>query len=175
MNTADSRASWYALYVRPNYEIAVASRLRSLGVEEYVPLRKAAVPAGRNKPLSRSPLFPGYVFSFLNLQSGPKLYSIPGVLRVLGFGGQAMPLEDEEIAMVRAVVNSSLPTEPVPYLRAGDKVYLSSGPLTGVSGTVVRTLGETRLVLSLPLLKRSLAVTVPAEWVTTELSRALAS
>jgi transcription termination/antitermination protein NusG len=171
---AESCAHWYALHVRPNYEMAVASRLRGLGIEEYVPLRKTSAVSGRNKPSPRSPLFPGYVFSFMDLQLGPRLYKIPGVLRVLGSGGQPTPLENEEIAMVRSVANSSLPAEPVPYLQAGDKVRLSSGPLAGISGTFVRMLDETRLVVSLPLLQRSLALTMPAEWVTADAAWALA-
>ena len=175
MTNAESCAHWYALHVRPNYEMTVASRLRGLGVEEYVPMRNNCAVSRRNKSSPGSPLFPGYVFAFLDIQLGPRLYSIPGILRVLGSGGQPTPLANEEIAMVRLVANSSLPAEPVPYLQARDKIRLCSGPLAGVAGTFVRTLDETRLVVSLPLLQRSLAITVPAGWVTADAAGALAN
>jgi transcriptional antiterminator RfaH len=159
---------WYALHVRPNYELAVSTRLRELGVEEYLPLHKTSTFSQRNKFNAGPPLFPGYIFSFMNLHAGPRLYSIPGVLRILGYGGNATPIEDHEIAMVRSIANSPLPVEPVPYFQSGAKIYLTAGPLSGVSGTFLRSGKGNQLVVSLPLLRRSLAVTVLAEWVMAE-------
>jgi transcription antitermination factor NusG len=159
---------WYALQVRPNHEVAVSTRLRDLGVEEYLPIHKTSRVSQRNKFHSGPPLFPGYLFSCLNLHAGPKLYGIPGVIRVLGYGGHATPLEDHEIAMIRSIADSPLPVEPVPYFQPGEKIYLTAGPLCGVSGTFLRTGKGNQLVVSLPLLRRSLAVTVLSEWVTAE-------
>jgi transcription antitermination factor NusG len=148
--------------------MAVATRLRELGIEEYLPVANAREISPRNKFPTGPPLFPGYVFSFLNLVTGPRLYNVPGVLRILGYGKQPTHIEDEEIMMVRSIVNSSLPTEPVPYLRYGDKVCLINGPLAGVSGTFVRSLNGNKLVVSLPLLQRSIAVTLPCDSVIAE-------
>ena len=160
-----SQAHWYALHVRPNYEIFVSSRLKGLGVEEYLPIHKTSHLSQRNKFHSGPPLFPGYIFSFLNLQAGPRLYSIPGVIRVLGYGGQATPIEDHEIAMIRSVADSPLAVEAVPYFQPGEKICLTAGPLCGVSGTFLHSGKGNQLVVSLPLLRRSLAVTVLSEWV----------
>jgi transcriptional antiterminator NusG len=159
---------WYALHVRPNYEMAVSTRLRELGVEEYLPIHKASRTAHRNKFSEGPPLFPGYIFAFLNLDTGPKLYSISGVIRILGFGGQATPIEDNEIAMVRAIADSPLPVETIPYLQPGERIVLMGGPLKGVSGSFLRSASGNRLVVSIPLLQRSLAVTVLNEWVVAE-------
>lgn len=168
MTFAASEARWYALHVRPNYEIAVSTRLRELGVEEYLPIHKASRVAQRNKFNEGPPLFPGYIFSFLNLHAGPKLYSVPGVVRILGYGGHATPIEDHEIAMVRSIADSPLAVEPTPYLQAGEKICLMAGPLKGLSGTFLRSAKGNKLHVSLPLLKRSLAVTVLSEWVAAE-------
>jgi transcriptional antiterminator RfaH len=168
MTDAVLQAQWYALHVRPNYEMAVATQLRRLGVEEYLPIDSASRTAQRSKFPSGYPLFPGYIFAFLNLRAGPKLYSIPGVLRLLGYGGQATPIEDREIAMVRSITNSGLPVEAISYLQAGDRVSLTAGPLAGISGTFLHSAKDNKLVISLPLLRRSLAVTVLSEWVMAE-------
>lgn len=161
-------ARWYALHLRPNYEMAVSTRLRELGVEEYLPIHRASRVAQRNKFNEGPPLFPGYIFSFLNLHAGPKLYSVPGVVRILGYGGHATPIEDHEIAMVRSIADSPLAVEPIPYFYAGEKICLMAGPLKGVSGTFLHSAKGDKLVVSLPLLKRSLAVTVICEWVAAE-------
>jgi transcription antitermination factor NusG len=168
MTFSEPGTHWYALQVRPNYEIAVSTRLRELGVKEYLPIHKASRSAQRNKFNEGPPLFPGYIFSFLNLRAGPKLYSVPGIIRVLGYGGQAMPIEDHEIAMVRSIADSPLAVEPVSYLHLGDKICLMAGPLKGVSGTFLSSTKQNKLVVSLPLLRRSLAVTVLSEWVVPE-------
>jgi transcriptional antiterminator RfaH len=165
MTLPASETHWYALHVRPNYEIAVSTRLRGLGVEEYLPIHKGSKLARRNKFNEGPPLFPGYIFSFLNLHAGPRLYSIPGLIRVLGYGGHATPIEDQEIAMIRSIADSPLSVEHVPYFQPGAKICLTAGPLCGVSGTFLRSGKANQLVISLPLLHRSLAVTVLSEWV----------
>lgn len=165
MDVTVNGTHWFALHVRPNYEMAVSTRLRELGVEEYLPVHKAPKVASRNKFKTGPPLFPGYVFSFLDLHSGPRLYAIPGVIRILGYGGQATPIEDHEIAMIRSIADSPLSVQSIPYFEPGEKIRLTDGPLKGVSGTFLRSEKANKLVVSLPLLMRSLAVTVLAEWV----------
>ena len=167
MALAVSDSHWYALQVRPNYEMVVSKRLRELQVEEYLPVHRGSKISRRNKFNEGPPLFPGYVFSFLNLQSGPKLYAVPGFIRILGHGGQATPIEEHEIAMVRSIADSPLPVEAIPYFLPGEQIRLTAGPLKGVSGTFLRSAKGNKLVVSLPLLMRSLAVTVLSEWVIT--------
>ena len=159
---------WYALHVRPNHELSVASRLKELGIEEYLPIRRGQKFSQRNKFNEGLPLFPGYVFSFLDLNGGPKLYSVPGVLRILGYGGRAVPIEHDEMATVRALVESPLRVEATSYFQPGEQICLIAGPLKGVSGTFLHTGKGDKLVVSLPLLKRSLAVTVLPDWVASE-------
>jgi transcription antitermination factor NusG len=168
MIESDPDTRWYALHVRSNYEMTVANRLDELGVEHYLPLNKSSKVTQRNKFPLGPPLFPGYVFSFIDLHAGPRLYSIPGIIRVLGFGGRATPIGDNEVAMMRTIAQSPLPVESIPYFNSGDRICLTAGPLAGVSGTFLSSTKGNKLVVSLPLLKRSLAVTVLAEWVTTD-------
>lgn len=165
MSFDTSEERWYALQIRQNYELTVVKTLRDLGVEEYLPVHKVSRLSPRSKFTDGFPLFPGYVFTYLNLNAGPRLYSIPGFMRILGYGGHPTPIEDHEIAMVRAIAASPLPVEPCPFLQPGERILLTAGPLKGVSGTFVRSAKGDKLVVSLHLLKRSLAVTVVADWV----------
>ncbi len=66
---------------------------------------------------------------------------------------------DSEIAAIRKLVRSELPIFPYPYLREGQRVRITDGPLADVEGIVVR--GNPRkglLVVSVELLRRSVAV-----------------
>lgn len=70
--------------------------------------------------------------------------------------------------MVRSIADSGFPVEAVSPLQLGDKILITTGPLGGVSGTFVRSAQGDKFVVSLPLLQRSLAITVPSEWVIPE-------
>jgi transcriptional antiterminator RfaH len=118
---------WYALHVRPNYELAVSSRLRELGLDEYLPIMQCRSLPKRNRFSEGIPLFPGYVFSFLDLNAGPRLYNVPGIIRILGYCGKPTPVEDEEIQMIRRIVKSHLAFQSVPYLSAGEPIMLTDG------------------------------------------------
>jgi transcriptional antiterminator NusG len=168
MADSDSQLHWYALRVSPMHELSVASRLNELGIEVYVPVQKYLPRSSRSRFREGAPLFPGYVFSFLNLHTGPRLYCIQGVIRILGFGGRPVPIEKQEIAMVRSIADSSMPVEPVSSLQSGDKVFLTTGPLAGISGIFVRSARGNKLIVTVSLLQRSIAVTVPSDWVMTE-------
>jgi transcription antitermination factor NusG len=161
-------ANWYALQVRPNYEHAVAGWLDDLGIERYLPLNRSIRHQKRSRSAEGVPLFPGYLFPHLNLDSGPRLYGIPGVIRILGHGGQAVPIEHSEITMIRSMADSPLRVELIPYFQLGTKILLTAGPLCGVAGTFLSSAKGNKLVVSLPLLNRSLAVTVLSEWVSAE-------
>jgi len=156
---------WYALHVRSNYELAVSSRLRELGVDEYVPIKHCRSVPKRNRFSDGTPLFPGYVFSFLNLAVGPRLYTVPGVIRILGYRGTPTPVEEEEMLLVRRIVSSRLQFQAIPYLSAGDPIVLTGGPLSGVKGSFMASKKGGHLIVSLPLINRSLSVAVQAEWV----------
>jgi transcription antitermination factor NusG len=75
-------------------------------------------------------------------------------------------LEDAEIAAIQAAVRSGLSAEPWPFLKAGQRVRLEAGPLTGLEGTLVSTATQHRLVVSVTLLQRSVAVAIEGHWAT---------
>ena len=85
-------------------------------------------------------------------------------MSVLGFGHQPQPVADAEIAALQAVCKSGVNAVPCEYLTAGAKVRLREGPLTGVEGILVEA-RDTRLILSITLLQRSIAVEVDREWI----------
>lgn len=156
---------WYALHVRTNYEATVSLRLRDLGLKEYLPYHRQPAPktnSGHHRPKA---LFPGYVFCYLDLDRGPRLCSVTGVLGIVGYGRRPITIEDGEIEAVRRVADCPLHVEGYGCLYTGTPVKLVGGPLAGVSGSVVRINGRDKVVVAVPLLQRSLAVTVPAEWI----------
>ncbi len=159
-------SSWFALQVRPNAERSVAQALRAKGYEEFVPTYQARRRWSDRWREIELPLFAGYVFCRFDPHTRLPVLVTPGVASVVGFGKIPHPLEDREIDDLRAVIRSGLSARPWPYLKVGERVRLRDGPLAGVEGVLLDIRPSRRLVLSVELLQRSVAVEVEDCWVT---------
>jgi transcription antitermination factor NusG len=79
------------------------------------------------------------------------------------FEGRPAEIPEDEIEAVRRLVLSGLSFNPHPYLKAGRRVYVTSGPLEGCEGVLTRRKGLTRLVLSIHILQQSVIAEVDTE------------
>jgi transcription antitermination factor NusG len=89
----------------------------------------------------------------------------PGVVRVVGIGGTPYPVDEHEIKALQAIALSNLQAEPWSYLNIGQKVRIELGSLAGVEGILSGFKGSSKLVVSVSLLKRSVAVEIDESWV----------
>ena len=76
-----------------------------------------------------------------------------------------MAIEEREIESVRLAISSGLPNQPWPYIQVGQKVRVNYGSLVNLEGILVNFKGSNRVVLSVTLLQRSLAMEVESAWV----------
>jgi transcription antitermination factor NusG len=157
---------WFALRVRSRCERTVALMTQNKGFEEFVPLYESQRRWSDRLKSLEMPLFPGYVFCRLDPRYRMPLLTIPGALHFVGIGKTPVPIDDSEIAAIQTAVRSGLPTEPWPYLEVGQRVRLEEGPLAGLEGMLVGTSKGQRIVVSVILLKRSVAVTIERHWAT---------
>ena len=67
---------------------------------------------------------------------------------------------DAEIESLRSGLSGNLRVEPHPYLKVGKRVRVRSGPMAGMEGIMVRRKEKFRVVLSIHLIQRSVAVEV---------------
>jgi transcription antitermination factor NusG len=160
------RERWFALRVQSRCEKVVAAIARNKGFEEFLPLQQGCRRWSDRLKAIDLPLFPGYLFCRLDPQRRLPLLTIPGVLHFVGIGKIPSPIEDGEIAAIQTAVGSGILTEPWPFLEAGQRVRLEDGPLTGLEGILVETRNRQRVVVSVTLLKRSVAVAIERHWAT---------
>jgi transcription antitermination factor NusG len=171
---ASSSKRWFALSVKPRHEKSCAAALRQKGFEEFLPLYRSERRWSDRLKEVELPLFAGYAFCRFEAQSRLPILTTPGVLRIVGSGKEPTPIPDTEIEALRSVVKAGLTAEPCPYLEAGAAVVVDGGPLRGVEGTLLEVKQQERLVLSIGLLQRSVAVEVDRRWVKPLLRRAAA-
>jgi transcription antitermination factor NusG len=106
------------------------------------------------------PLFPGYVFVRLAMCDRLRVVQIPSVVRLVGFGGLPTALPDTEVDVMRSGLSQGLRADPHPYLAVGRRVRVRSGPLAGAQGILLRRKGNFRVVISVELIQRAVAVDV---------------
>ena len=156
---------WYAVHVRSRHENLVATHMQARGYESFLPKCSSRRQWSDRVKEAELPLFPGYVFCRFDRLNRFPVVSIPGVVQVIGVGKEPVAVEESEIEGIQAALKTGLSPEPWPFLQIGSKVRVERGPLRGVEGVLVGFRGERRLVLSVTLLQRAVAVQVDEEWV----------
>ena len=152
--------NWYALYTAPRHEKLIADQISRQGIDCFLPLyRSVRRWKDRRKELALV-LFPGYVFVRIALQQRFRVLQLPGAVRLVTFNGQPATLSDEDIENLRSHLSRSGSIEPHPYLSVGHHVRVRSGPLKGLEGIILRTKDRCRIVVSIHLIMRSVAVEV---------------
>lgn len=152
--------SWYALYARHQHEKVVAELLSKKGFNVFLPLYDATHRwKDRLKKLSL-PLFPSYVFLKGGLDRQLHIMTTPGVRSIVSSAGRVAMIPEEQIEAIKRMVEGPLRAEPHPFLNCGDRVRVRCGPLEGIEGILVRKKNLTRLVISIEMLMKSVAVEI---------------
>jgi transcription antitermination factor NusG len=157
---------WFALQVRSRYENIVTAHLSGMGYESLLPLYMCRRRWSDRFKEIECPLFPGYVFCRLNPLNRLPILTTPGVFHIVGMGKTPVAIDEAEIAAIQAAVKSGLPSQPWPFVQIGQRVRIEHGPLYGLEGVLLDFRGRHRLVLSVTLLQRSIAVQIEDAWVT---------
>jgi transcription antitermination factor NusG len=162
MDCDSSLKLWYAAYTCANHEKRVAQQLAARSVEHFLPLYESVRRWKDRRVQLQLPLFPGYVFVRLDLRDRLQVLEIPSVARLVGFNGTPTPLPDGEIEALKAGLAGGVRAVPHPYLKVGRRVRIKSGPLAGMNGILLRRKGKFRVVISIDLIQRSVAVDASA-------------
>lgn len=154
--------SWYAGYTKCNHERVVNKILHEKGINTFLP--EIIVPSRRNerKILIKRPLFRNYLFIELDelREHWMKVFRTPGLARICG-NGRPTPIPDEDINSIKIFVSSDRNLYPLPFLHVGAKVQVTSGPLTGAIGILVKEdRKKRRLSVSVDLMGQSVVVSL---------------
>jgi transcription antitermination factor NusG len=158
---SDSRA-WYAIWTRSRHEQVVRRQLERQGLEAFLPTIARWSRWKDRKKQIEWPLFPGYCFA--RFDSGERLpvLKCTGVVNIVSFDGEIVPIPKHEIDAIRRLVASELQFDPCPLVREGMMVEVTHGPLKGVVGRLVRKGAHARLMLSVDLIGQAVSVEVDA-------------
>jgi transcription antitermination factor NusG len=164
-NSTDSNATrnvfpWFALQVRTRQEASVGDQLNGQGYERFLPFYRVRKRWSDRIKEVEAPLFPGYLFCRFDPHDRLPILKTPGVIQIIGFKDGPAAVDESEIRSIQTLVAAGVPHQPWPFLSAGDRVRIDSGPLVGLEGILTEVKRSHRLVLSVTLLQRSVAVEI---------------
>lgn len=165
-----ANAQWSALWTHSHCEQIVGDQLTAKGLPVFLPMMKVWSRRGGVRHVIRVPMFPGYLFlrHARDKESCIDILKTRGLARILGERwDRPAVVADAEIEAIQRVLSADLPALPHPYLHEGQRVRITGGPLTDVTGILVHIKpNKGLLVLSVELLQRSVSVEVDCTLVT---------
>jgi transcriptional antiterminator NusG len=152
--------AWYAIWTRSRHEQVVREQLERKGLEAFLPtITRWSRWKDRKKQVDW-PLFPGYCFVRFNGTERLPVLKCTGVVSIVSFDGDIVPIPEHEIESIRRLVESDLQFDPCPLIREGMTVEVTHGPLKGVVGRLVRKGSHARLVFWVALIGLAVRVEV---------------
>ena len=166
LSPESNRTDWFAVQVRSRWEQSTAKLLLDKGYEILLPLYKAERPCGGRVRQTEAPLFPGYVFCRFDVMKRLPVLVTPGVISIVSRGRIPVELDASEVAAIQTLASCEMRAEPFPYLDVGQRVRIEDTPLRGLEGILVAFKGSRRIVVSVSLLHRSVALEIDRATVT---------
>lgn len=157
---------WFALQVRSRWEGTTAGLLQGKGLETLLPTYTSKRKWSDRFKIVESPLFPGYVFCRFDIHNRLPVLITPGVISVVGRGKSPIAVDDTEIFSVQAAIRSGVHMEPWPYVQVGERVRVKSDVLDGMEGILTSFKGSHRVIISVSLLRRSVALEIDRSRIT---------
>jgi transcription antitermination factor NusG len=158
---------WFALWTNSHCEQLVYESLTARGFRAFLPwMRDWSRRAGVRRLIQR-PMFPGYLFVHeeMDKRNYIDIARTRGLVRILGERWDSLePIDDGEIDSIRRFASADVPVMPHAYLREGQRVRITEGPLCGTEGFFRRRKpNRGLLVISIDLLQRSVSVEIDCD------------
>jgi transcription termination/antitermination protein NusG len=154
--------SWFAVQTKPRHEKRVAAELEEKGVVSFLPMLSEVHHWSDRKRQVELPLFTTYVFVRIggDRSSRAKVLRTNGVFSFVGVRGMGVPIPDDQIETVQAIVREKIPFSAYPFLNVGQKVRVRGGSLDGICGVLSAINNDRSLIVSIDSIQRSLAIRI---------------
>lgn len=149
---------WYAFVTKPRHEKKAKMYLDGAGLLAYLPLRKTLSQWSDRKKWVEKPLFPSYIFCNIPYANRFDALQQPGMVRIVGFMNEPMPVQDREIEALKLLIATDIEIQVRQGLVPGDDVRIASGLLMGYEGKVLQDRGEKYFVIYISSIGKSVLI-----------------
>ena len=161
------QSGWYVIYTKPRHEKKVHSCLAEKNLNSFLPTKKVLRIWHDRKKYVDEPLFPSYIFIYLNdLNNYYEGINADGSLYYVKTGKEIARINESVVNNIRLVTDGAEEVEVSDKrFQPGEQLYISKGPLTGLSCEVVKSDNKNKLLVRIDLLQRNILLTLPVEQV----------
>jgi transcription antitermination factor NusG len=164
MSDTGPTAGWFACYTRGRHEKRAAAVLEERGFEVFLPLLVRTSQWKDRRKVISVPAFPSYVFCRAALVQLHEILAVPGIASVVRAGHRPVLVAEEDIEnvrrLLRALEGGAEAPAPTPFLGAGEKVEIMSGPFAGIRGVVVEQHKRKRVLVGLEAIGQAMELDV---------------
>jgi transcriptional antiterminator RfaH len=147
---------WWVLHTKPRQEKALARHLYRAGVPFYLPLvRRRSLVRGRVL-CSHVPLFTGYLFLLASHEERAIALATDRVVQALPVAAQERLWRD--LSAVHRLIATGAPVTPEGRLGPSAAVEITSGPLAGMKGKILRGASGRRFVVQVDFIQQGASV-----------------
>ena len=148
--------AWYVLHTRPRQEKSLARYLRSANVPYFLPTIPRRKQSRDRISTAHVPLFPGYLFLHGDREERLTALASNRVAQSLAVHEQERLWDD--LRQIDRLLGAGLPVATETRLSPGTPVEITTGPLAGMCGTVIRTGSGRRFVVRVDFIHQGASV-----------------
>jgi len=161
VNSSSPEACWLVCHTKPRCEKKFAALMSAEHFEHYLPLVTSVRRYAKETKHFTKPLFPGYVFAQVPVESKARIYQQDLLARAIQIDDEAKFLR--QLQDVRTLVDSGLMLSLHPLVKKGARARVVGGPLRGLEGIIDDPANPNGIVLCVDVLQQGLLVKVPLE------------
>ena len=152
------REEWFVAHVKPRCEKKLVQYGNIYGFQTALPTYKSVKKYIGKEVVFDKPLFPGYVFLFLNNESRKAALQSNFVAKMLHVVDQQ--LFEQQLNDILFALDQEIAIRLEPMIEVGARVMIKSGPLQGQEGWVEERFGMTTVLLRLDFIGQAAAIGV---------------
>ena len=160
--TPEAPSLWFAVQTRPRHEKKVNSELSEKGIQSFLPLHREKRRWSDRSRWVEFPMFSQYIFVRIPASGDSRIRVLQtaGVVQFVGATGRGIPIPDEQIESLLAIVSCGIPAASHEFLHVGQRVRIRGGVLEGIEGILSAIQNEKGLVVSVDLIQKSVAIRI---------------
>ena len=148
--------AWYVAHTKPRAEKALARFLLSATIPFFLPLYKKQTTPSLREQTSFAPLFPGYLFLRGDPEARLRAFASKQMAGCLPVAEQGRLTTD--LAAVYRLMDGQFPLAPAQRILPGTEVEVTDGPFAGMTGIMVRSGGQRRLIVRVRMINQGVSV-----------------
>lgn len=160
---ADAKGRWWVGHTKSRSEKAFAWDLHTLGIDYFLPLVPRTTFSGGRKRKGLIPLFSSYVFFNGDGDARLRAFATDRICNAIDVPDQAELVT--ELTTIERALQGEVPLDLYPFAVEGRRVKVVTGPMEGVTGTIISRDGITTLIIRIDVLAQNVGMPIPADFV----------